>query len=64
MDNILFIAAILAMVGVLASLLLGLFAMAKGGEKDNKTSNKMMRARVIMQALAIFFLFLAFLAKK
>lgn len=64
MDKLFFIAALVSMAGVLASLLLGLFAMAKGGEKDHKTSNKMMRARVIMQALAIFFLLLAFLAKK
>jgi hypothetical protein len=63
-DKVFFIAAIIAMAGVLASLLLGLFAMAKGGEKDHKTSNKMMRARVMLQGLTIFLLLLAFLAKK
>jgi hypothetical protein len=64
MDNIFFIAALVCMVGVLASLFRGLFAMAQGSKKDNQTSNKMMRFRVVFQGLAILFLFLAYLAKK
>jgi hypothetical protein len=46
-----------------ASLFGGLLAMSKGTEKDHKTSNKMMQARVILQGLAILFLFLAYAAR-
>jgi hypothetical protein len=44
---------VLAMVAVLASLGIGLFAMARGGEFSRKYSNKMMRLRVILQGLAL-----------
>jgi Hypoxia induced protein conserved region len=51
----------LAMLAVLASLGLGLFTMARGGEYAKKYGNKMMRLRVITQAAAIGFFLLAIL---
>jgi hypothetical protein len=56
MTNFFSLFMILAMVLVLGSLGVGLFAMAKG---DNKLSNKMMRVRVGLQALALLLFFLA-----
>ena len=44
---------IIAMVLVLASLVVGLVAMVKGGEFNKKYGNKLMRARVTMQGLAL-----------
>jgi len=64
MDKVFFAAAMLMMAGVIGSLLWGLAAMARGAEKDRKTSNKMMRMRVLFQGLAILFLFLAYLGKR
>ena len=57
------IIAAIAMLGVVIALFGGLFAMARGKEKDHQTSQKMMQMRVICQAIAITSLFLAFLAK-
>jgi len=53
----------LCMLGVVGSFLWGMVAMTKGGERNHKTSNKMMQMRIIFQALAILFLFLAYAAK-
>lgn len=44
---------IIAMFLVLASLVVGLVAMVKGGEFNKKYGNKMMRARVTLQGLAL-----------
>ena len=63
MANFFFAGAMLSIFAVVVSLFWGLFAMAKGSKKDHRTSNKMMRARVLFQGIAIFFLFLAYLAK-
>jgi hypothetical protein len=63
MSTVFFFIALACMFAVLLSLIGGIFSMARGTEKDHKTSNKMMRARVLFQALAILFLFLAFAAK-
>ncbi len=57
------ILALLAMVGVVVSLVMGLGVMTRGRADDSKGSNKMMQIRVICQGLAILFLFLAYLAK-
>lgn len=43
----------LALASVAGALGIGLFAMAKGGEFNRKWGNKAMRARVILQAIAI-----------
>jgi hypothetical protein len=64
MSNFFFAAALVCMLFVVASLLRGLLAMAKGTAKEHKTSNKMMRLRVIFQGLTIFFLVLAYFSKR
>jgi len=63
MDKVFFIAALVSMGGVIVSLFLGLSAMGGKTRKENETSNKMMRMRVIFQGAALLFLFLAYLAK-
>ena len=52
---------VVALVGTLAVLIAGLVAMMRGGEFNRKYGNKLMRARVAMQALAIALLLLLFL---
>ena len=44
---------IISMVLVLASLIIGLVAMIKGGEFNKKYGNKMMRARITLQGIAL-----------
>ncbi len=44
---------VIAMVLVLASLVVGLIAMIKGGEFNQKYGNKLMRARVTLQGIAL-----------
>jgi hypothetical protein len=63
MAGFFFAAAVICMLAVAGSLFRGIFAMARGSKKDHQTSHKMMRSRVLFQGLAIFFLFLAYLAK-
>ena len=55
---------VLTMIAVLASLVIGIFSMAKGGEFDRKYANKLMRARIFLQASALGFFILALLAYK
>ena len=64
MSGTFFTLMILMMVAVLASLAMGVFGMAKGGEFNKKYGNKLMRARVFLQAGALIFFFLAVLALK
>lgn len=52
---------IIAMLLTLASLVVGLFAMVKGGEFNQKYGNKLMRMRVTMQGIALALFALAFL---
>ncbi len=54
------ICAVLAALAVLATLIMGLVAMVKGGEFNEKHGNKLMRARVILQGLALALLALAY----
>ena len=48
---------------VVVSLFAGLLVMGGGEEKTRLLSNKMMRFRILFQALAILFLFIAYLSK-
>lgn len=48
-----------ALAAVVLALFTGMFAMARGGEFGRRYSNKLMRARVALQALAVL-LMLAF----
>lgn len=52
----------IAMAAVLVVLLVGVFAMFKGGEFNRKYANKLMRLRVLLQALALllFAIFMMF----
>jgi hypothetical protein len=49
----------LAMASVLGVLAVGLISMIKGGEFNKKYGNKLMRARVILQGVALALLALA-----
>jgi uncharacterized membrane protein len=43
----------LALAAVLATLVLGLVSLAKGGEFSKKYGNKLMRARIVLQLVAV-----------
>jgi hypothetical protein len=51
MNAFLTVVLVLAMVGVLIALGVGVFTMLKGG--DPRRSNKLMQMRVVMQAVAL-----------
>jgi len=53
-----------AMVAVVAVLLIGVFGMARGGEFNKKYGNRLMQARVALQAVALGLFVLAILAAK
>lgn len=54
MKNLFFILMFLAMFAVLVSLIMGIFSMLKNGDDtDKQKSNKLMRARVILQGVAL-----------
>ena len=59
-----FILMSIAMAAVLAVLLVGVFGMARGGQFNKKYGNQLMRARVILQAVALGFFVLAVLFAK
>jgi hypothetical protein len=61
MSGFFFIAMIIAMLATLSVLVLGLAAMVKGGEFNRKYGNKLMRARVLAQGIALAFFALAVL---
>ena len=54
-NTIFFALTIISMLVVLGILVAGLTVMTKGGELNEKYSNKLMRARLYMQGCAIFF---------
>lgn len=60
MNTIFIICAVLAGILTLFALFGGLFAMARGGEFNEKYGNKFMQARVIMQGIAIGLLALGY----
>ncbi|MBN8522198.1 MAG: twin transmembrane helix small protein [Alphaproteobacteria bacterium] len=53
MSGFFFSLMIIAMLLTLASLVLGLFSMVKGGAFNEKYGNKLMRLRVTMQGVAL-----------
>ena len=55
---------VIALAGTLAVLFAGVFAMARGGEFNRKWGNKLMRARVVTQGLAILLLLALFLLNR
>ena len=58
-----FILALACIAGVVLVFLMGMLALTRGRQKDHKTSNTMMRFRILLQTGAILFLFLAFATK-
>ncbi|GLQ05338.1 twin transmembrane helix small protein [Sneathiella chinensis] len=56
MLDYLIIAAIVATAGVL---LVGILSMSRGGDFNRKNSNKLMRLRIIMQAIALVLIMLS-----
>ncbi|MFQ5958671.1 MAG: twin transmembrane helix small protein [Alphaproteobacteria bacterium] len=55
---------VVALVATLVVLLVGVVAMLRGGEFNRKYGNKLMRARVAMQFLAVVLLFILFLINR
>jgi hypothetical protein len=55
---------VLAMAAVLAVLIIGIFGMGQGGSFNQKYGNKLMQARVYLQAAALLFFVLTFLTYK
>lgn len=64
MNPLIAICVVLAVLSVVGVLGLGIFSMAKGGEFNKKYGNKLMQARVALQALAIFLLAIAYFTSK
>jgi hypothetical protein len=64
MASVLNTLVIVALVGTLAVLIAGIFAMTRGGEFNRKWGNLLMRARVAGQAVAIVLLFALFLINR
>lgn len=53
-----------AMAGVLLVLFVGIGAMARGGEFNRRYGNRLMRLRVVLQAVAILLFILLILASR
>lgn len=51
--NVLVILLAIALAAVIGVLMVGIFAMARGGEFNRKYGNKLMRLRVALQAVAV-----------
>jgi hypothetical protein len=52
-----------AMVAVVASLVIGVLSMLKGGEAGRANSNRFMRYRVMSQAVAVILITIGFIYK-
>jgi hypothetical protein len=63
MEIVINVLIVLAMAGVLVSLGLGLYSVARGGEYAQKNSNRFMRWRVGTQFVAVVLLTLGFVYK-
>lgn len=63
MANFILILLVIFMVLALGSLLVGVFAMGKGGDFNRKNGNKLMRYRVLFQGLAVACFVLYLLAR-
>ncbi|MGR3676561.1 MAG: twin transmembrane helix small protein [Paracoccaceae bacterium] len=58
MDDPFFILVVLAVLAVAVVLMIGIGGYAKGGEFNKKYANKVMRLRIIMQAVAVILILL------
>ncbi|NBB82554.1 MAG: twin transmembrane helix small protein [Alphaproteobacteria bacterium] len=59
MSTFFLVLAIVSAIAVLASLATGVVGMARGGDFNAKYGNKLMRARVVLQGVALLFFALA-----
>ena len=64
MNSFLSIAIGIALIAVLAVLAVGIVAMLRGGDFNRKYGNKLMRARVGAQALAIALVFALYMLNR
>lgn len=64
MSGFFLILMVIAMLATLGALGMGLFAMTRGGEFNEKYGNKLMQARVILQATALVLFALAAMVGK
>jgi Hypoxia induced protein conserved region len=62
MSTIVPVVMVVLLFAVVAVLLVGVFAMARGGAFNAKYGNKLMRARVVLQAVAILAMGIVWLA--
>ncbi len=62
MSRVFFILMTIAMLAALGALAIGVMGMAKGGTFNKKYGNKLMQARVMLQAVALGLFVLAVLA--
>lgn len=62
MNNFLLIALVLAMMATLATLVVGLVAMTRGGAFNQKYGNKLMRLRIVLQGVALALFVFALMA--
>ena len=65
MSGLFVVLMVLAMIATLGVLIVGIVGMASNSDFHRRNSNKLMRARVVMQAVAlVFFAIVLFLAGK
>lgn len=62
--NVIDILIVIALIGVVVSLILGVANLYRSSEKGSVRSNKLMRMRVIFQAMAIVLLVIGVAIKK
>lgn len=53
MTGFIVVLLVVAMIATLGVLLVGVFSMARGGEFNRRYSNKLMRYRIVCQAVAL-----------
>jgi len=53
MTGFIVVLLVVAMIATLGVLFVGVFSMARGGEFNRRNSNKLMRARIVCQAVAL-----------
>ncbi len=65
MKGFVFVLLVLAMLATVGVLFAGLISMARGGDFNRRNANKLMRARIVCQAvaLALFALLMAIMGK-
>ena len=65
MTGFVIVLLIIAMIATVGVLFVGIFSMARGGEFNQRNSNKLMRARIVCQgvALVLFAILMVLLGK-